>query len=233
MTPHDLRHPQTWFLRGARPTARRALGRRYDVRVHGESHVPTRGPAIVAANHTGVLDGPLLAIFSPRPVHALTKVEMFQGKTGFALHLSGQVPLDRQHADLRAIRICQRVLDDGGVVGIFPEGNRGAGDLTRFHGGAAYLALVSGAPIVPLMMFGTRPTGGGKNATPLTGGVIDLVYGVPFKVERRPWPRTPDLVAATSAALRERMLVDLGAGLQLTGQTLPGPIPADSAEEIS
>jgi 1-acyl-sn-glycerol-3-phosphate acyltransferase len=229
----SIAHPQTWLLRGARPTARRALGRRYDVRVHGAGHVPRSGPAIVAANHTGVMDGPLMAIFSPRPVHALTKVEMFQGKTGLALHAAGQVPLDRLHTDVRAIRICLRVLEDGGVVGIFPEGNRGAGDLTRFHGGAAYLALVSGAPIVPLMMFGTRPAGGGKNATPLTGGVIDLVYGVPLTVARQPWPRTRALVAETSASLRERMLADLDAGLHLTGQTLPGPIPADSAEEIS
>jgi 1-acyl-sn-glycerol-3-phosphate acyltransferase len=229
----SIAHPQTWLLRGARPTARRALGRRYDVRVHGAGHVPRSGPAIVAANHTGVMDGPLMAIFSPRPVHALTKVEMFQGKTGLALHAAGQVPLDRLHTDVRAIRICLRVLDDGGVVGIFPEGNRGAGDLTRFHGGAAYLALVSGAPIVPLMMFGTRPAGGGKNATPLTGGVIDLVYGVPFTVASQPWPRTRALVAETSISLRERMLADLDAGLHLTGQTLPGPIPADSAEEIS
>jgi 1-acyl-sn-glycerol-3-phosphate acyltransferase len=233
MRRQDLRHPQTWLLRGGRPTARRALGRRYDIRVHGASHVPTSGPAIVAANHTGVLDGPLLAIFSPRPVHALTKVEMFHGKTGLALHAAGQVPLDRLHTDVRAIRICQRVLDDGGVVGIFPEGNRGAGDLSHLQGGAAYLALVSGAPIVPLMMFGTRPAGGGKNATPLTGGVIDLVYGVPFTVDRQPWPRTPELVAAVTESLRERMLADLDAGLHLTGQTLPGPIPADSAEEIS
>jgi 1-acyl-sn-glycerol-3-phosphate acyltransferase len=228
-----MNHPQTWLLHGARPTARRVLRARYDVRVHGGQHVPDRGPAIVAANHTGVLDGPLMAIFTPRPVHALTKLEMFHGKTGLALHAAGQVPLDRLHTDLRAIRACQRVLEDGGVVGIFPEGNRGAGDLTRFHGGAAYLALVSGAPIVPLMMFGTRPAGGDKDATPVKGGVIDLVYGVPFTVARRPWPRTRTMVAETSASLRERMLADLDAGLHLTGQTLPGPIPADAAEEIS
>ena len=60
-----------------------------------------------------------------------------------------------------------------------------------------------------------------------------LSYGAPLRVEKRPWPRTKTLVAATSAALHERMLDELKAGLVLTGQALPGPIPAESAEEIS
>jgi 1-acyl-sn-glycerol-3-phosphate acyltransferase len=226
-------HPPTWLLHAGRPASRWLIRRRYDVREHGTGNVPPQGPVIVAANHTGVIDGPLLAIFGPRPVHALTKREMFSGRLGRFLASSGQIPLDRLATDRSAIRSCLHVLEHGGAVGIFPEGNRGAGDLTRFRNGAAYLALVTGAPIVPLTMFGTRPPGGGKNALPARGGVIDLVYGAPMHVEKRPWPRTRTLVAATSAALHERMLDELRAGLALTGQTLPGPIPAESAEEIS
>ncbi len=232
-TSHPRRHPPTWLLHGGRPTSRWLIRRRYDVREHGTAHVPPQGPVIVAANHTGVIDGPLLAIFGPRPVHALTKREMFDGRLGRFLHSSGQIPLDRVTTDRGAIRACLHVLEHGGAVGIFPEGNRGAGDLTRFRHGAAYLALVTGAPIVPLMMYGTRPAGGGKDALPARGARLDLVYGAPLRVEKRPWPRNKALVAATSAALHERMLDDLRAGLALTGQTLPGPIPADSAEEIS
>jgi 1-acyl-sn-glycerol-3-phosphate acyltransferase len=225
------RHPPTWLLHGGRPLSRWLIRRRYDVREHGTAHVPPQGPVIVAANHTGVIDGPLLAIFGPRPVHALTKEEMFEGRLGPFLHASGQIELDRYTTDLRAIRTC--LLERGGAVGIFPEGNRGAGDLVRFRSGAAYLALVTGAPIVPLMMFGTRPAGGGKDALPEPGGVLDLVYGAPFRVQRRDWPRTRWLVADTAAALHARMLEDLAAGLALTGQTMPGPIPADEAKDIS
>jgi 1-acyl-sn-glycerol-3-phosphate acyltransferase len=227
------RHPPTWLLHGGRPTSRWIIRRRYDVRVHGGANVPTQGPVIVAANHTGVIDGPLLAIFSPRPVHALTKEEMFDGRLGRFLRLTGQIPLDRTHTDRSAVRACLHVLEHDGAVGIFPEGNRGAGDLTRFHNGAAYLALVSGAPIVPLMMYGTRPTGGGKDALPAPKAVVDLVYGAPFHVSPRPWPRTKRLVAATSTQLHERMRTELEAGLALTGQALPGPIPAASAKEMS
>jgi 1-acyl-sn-glycerol-3-phosphate acyltransferase len=203
------------------------------VREHGTGHVPPQGPVIVAANHTGVIDGPLLAIFGPRPVHALTKEEMFRSRVGHLLRVTGQVEIDRFATDVRAIRTCLHILEHGGAVGIFPEGNRGAGDLTRFQNGAAYLALVSGAPIVPLMMFGTRPKGGGKDALPRRGAVIDLVYGAPYRVEKRPWPRSRTVVAATSEALHARMLEELAAGLALTGQTMPGPIPADEAEDIS
>lgn len=224
------RHPPTWLLHGGRPAARWLIRRWYDVREHGTGHVPPQGPMIVAANHTGVIDGPLLAIFGPRPVHALTKEEMFAGPVGPLLRVTGQIELDRNACDLRAVRTCQEVLAHGGVVGIFPEGNRGAGDLAVFRNGAAYLALVTGAPVVPLTMFGTRPVGGGKNATPPRGAVLDLVYGAPFRVERRDWPRPRALVAATSEALHARMREELAAGLTLTGQTLPGPIPGGPLE---
>jgi 1-acyl-sn-glycerol-3-phosphate acyltransferase len=228
-----MRHPPTWLLHGGRPASRWLIRRRYDVREHGTGHVPPQGPVIVAANHTGVIDGPLLAIFGPRPVHALTKEEMFQGRLGPLLRVTGQVEIDRFATDLRAIRTCLHILEHGGAVGIFPEGNRGSGDLSRFQNGAAYLALVTGAPVIPLMMFGTRPKGGGKDAMPAHGAVIDLVYGAPYRVRRRPWPRTRTLVAATSEELHARMQEELVAGLALTGQTMPGPIPADEAEEIA
>ena len=228
-----MSHPPTWLLHGGRPVSRWLIRRRYDVREHGTGNVPPQGPLVVAANHTGVIDGPLLAIFGPRPVHALTKEEMFRGRLGPLLRATGQVELDRFATDLRAVRTCLHILEHGGAVGIFPEGNRGAGDLTLFRNGAAYLALVTGAPIVPLMMFGTRPRNGGKDALPSRPGVIDLVYGAPFRVERTPWPRTSTLVAATSEALHVRMQEELAAGLALTRQSLPGPIPADEAKDIS
>ena len=89
------------------------------------------------------------------------------------------------------------------------------------------------APVVPMMMYGTRPAGGGKDALPDPVGVVDLVHGAPFRVRRRAWPRTRRLVTDISAALHARMLEDLAAGLALTGQTVPGPIPADEAKDIS
>ena len=76
---------------------------------------------IVAANHTGVIDGPLLAIFGPRPVHALTKREMFEGRLGRFLQASGQIPLDRVPTDRGAIRACLHVLETGERWGSSPR----------------------------------------------------------------------------------------------------------------
>ena len=152
MTDPHLERPRSdqvssaprFLLHPLRPVARWLLRRRYDVRVHGAGQVPTSGPVIFASNHVGVIDGPLLAIFAPRPVHVLTKMEMFRGFLGWFLWRSGQVPLDRFNPDPRAVKTCVRALREGRTVGIYPEGSRGAGDLERFHRGAAYLALVIG-----------------------------------------------------------------------------------------
>ncbi len=222
-TPHPFRGALHSPLR---PISRALLRRRYGVRVHGAEHVPRRGPVIFAANHIGVIDGPLLAIFAPRrPVHALTKSEMFTGFMDRFLRFAGQIPLDRFHSDPRAVKTCLRVLRDGHPVGIFPEGRRNAGDLARFHRGAAYLGLVSGAPIVPVIILGTRAPGAGADALPPKGGPVDLVFGAPYTFEPAPWPRTKEQVGHASMLLREHMLVHLDHALALTGQRLPGPLP--------
>ena len=226
-------HPRTFMLRTGRPLSHWILRRRFGVRLHHADRVPARGALIVAANHVGVIDGPLLAICTPRPVHALTKEEMFRGRTGRFLRGAGQIPLNRYAADPRAIRTSLRVLEAGGAVGVFPEGGRGDGELSRFHHGAAYLALVSGAPVVPLTMFGTRPPGGGVNALPERGpdGNIELWYGVPWRVDPIPWPRTRAAVLDASAYLREHMLGQLHAAKTETGRTLPGPIPGPTRDD--
>jgi 1-acyl-sn-glycerol-3-phosphate acyltransferase len=217
--------PPTWILHGLRPLTRLIVTTRYDVRVTGTEHVPADGPVIIAANHVGWLDGPLLAVVGPRPVHALTKIEMFDGPLGRFLLGAGQIPLDRSASDTRAVRTCTRVLADGGCVGIFPEGERGAGDLTRFRNGAAYLALVTGAPIVPVIFLGTRLPGGSAGSLPPRGAGIDVVHGAPFSVPAQAWPRTRAHVAAVSAGLHDHMRGSLEAALAATGRELPGPIP--------
>jgi 1-acyl-sn-glycerol-3-phosphate acyltransferase len=219
------------MLRSLRRPARFVVRRRISVTTHGIEHVPATGPVILASNHVGIADGPLLAIYSPRPVHALTKREMFEGRLGRLLLRSGQVPLDRFNSDPAAVKACLRVLRDGGVVGIFPEGARGAGEFHRFHRGAAYLGLVSGAPIVPVIQFGTREPGEGSSALPKRGGHVDLVFGAPYSFEAMPWPRTKQAVEEASRTLREFMVEHLEHAKQLTGRTLPGPIPASKDKD--
>jgi 1-acyl-sn-glycerol-3-phosphate acyltransferase len=225
-----VRRPSRWLLHGARPFCAWLLRRRNQVVLHGAENVPATGAVIFAANHVGIIDGPLLATYAPRPVHALTKREMFSGFLGRFLTAAGQIPLDRFHADPAAVKLAVRVLRDGGVVGVFPEGTRGDGEMERFHRGAAYLAHVTGAVIVPVILFGTREPGGASSSLPRRRGTMDLVFGTPFTVEQAEWPRTRQQVGETSHRLRDRMLADLEAARRSTGLSLPGPLPAGQHE---
>lgn len=223
-------HPATWPFYPHRWLGRFVVRRRFAVVEHGTENVPAAGPVILAANHIGIADGPLLGLFGPRPVHVLTKQEMFAGRTGTFLRRVGQIPLDRFDTDVRAVKTCLRVLADGHAVGIFAEGTRGAGELARFHRGPAYLALTSGAPVVPVTFFGTREPGAGSNALPPRGGRVDMVYGTAYRVARQPWPRTKKQVELTTLDLRVHMLVALDAARSLTGLELPGPLPTEQRE---
>jgi 1-acyl-sn-glycerol-3-phosphate acyltransferase len=228
----DAVHPSHRLLRLLRPAARSYLRSRYDVRTYGEESVARRGPHILASNHVGLIDGPLLAAFAPRPVHALTKKEMFEGHTGLALRAVGQIPLSRYEVDPSAIKDCLRVLRDGGVVAIYPEGTRGAGDFTRMNNGVAYLALVTGAPVVPLAIFGTREPGGHIDSVPSRGARFDLVYGSPVYLEPQPWPRRQAHVRRTAETLRKTLVDHVVEAKRTTGRELPGPIPGVTEEQL-
>ncbi|WP_084541229.1 lysophospholipid acyltransferase family protein [Nocardioides alkalitolerans] len=226
-----VRRPHRWLLHGGRPASRWLIRRRFAVRLHHPEHVPRRGGVVLAANHIGWGDGPVLAIFSPRPVHALTKVEMFAGPLGAFLRTCGQIPLDRFAVDVTAVRTCLRVLRDGGVVGVFPEGRRGGGDLSRFHRGAAYLALTTGAPVVPVVVIGTREPGQRSGELPRRGGCVDLYYGEPLRLTQQPWPRTREQVEQASLLLRRHMLATIDTARAATGRDLPGPLAPDDLED--
>jgi 1-acyl-sn-glycerol-3-phosphate acyltransferase len=229
---HDAVHPSHRLLRTLRPAGRAWFRSRYDVRTHGEEHVQRQGPHIIASNHLGLIDGPLLAAFAPRPVHALTKKEMFEGRTGLALRALGQIPLSRYEVDPSAIKDCLRVLRDGGVVAIYPEGTRGSGEFRHMRNGVAYLALVTGAPVVPLAVFGTREPGGGLDSIPPRGSRFDLVYGPPVYWDPQPWPRRQANLRQVADSLRKTFLDHLVEARRITGRDLPGPVPGFTEEQF-
>ena len=224
-------HPPTAMLERFRPHAERIVRRRWDIRVHGDDRVPLSGGVILTSNHIGLLDGPLLAVLTPRPVHALTKREMFEGRAAAFLSRAGQIPVDRQHPDPAAIRTSLRVIRDGGALGIFPEGTRDTGEFDLFRPGAAYLALVTGAPVVPVTWFGTRLPGSGSEAVPPRRTRIDVVYGEPWRVPAQSWPRRREQVRSTATLLREHLRGEVSRARALTGRDLPGPLPAVESDD--
>lgn len=219
-------------LRVLRPTAQRYLHLRWDIGLHGADRVPKTGPVILTSNHIGWLDGPLLVALAPRLVHALTKFEMFAGRAGRLLRATGQIPVERTTIDVTAVRRCVRALRDDQAVVVFPEARRGGGEWDRLRNGYAYLALVTGAPIVPVTVFGTRERGESVSQLPPNGRRIDVVYGEPIAVRAEPWPRRRDLVERTGQQLRARLVEHLGEAKTLTGRETPGPPPTPDPEGI-
>ncbi len=226
-----VREPHRSMLRTLSPVSRAILRRHFDVEIHGAERFPSTGPVVVAANHTGFIDGPLMAIFAPRPLHALTKREMFHGPMSAFLLQAGQIPVWRDQVDPRAVRTALRVLRDGGAVGVFPEGTRGAGEMLRTESGAAYLALVTGAPVLPLVFLGTRQRGGSLNSVPPSGTRVVMQYGEPLQLDRQPWPRRQSDVRRAAEQVRVAVAALLDQAVSRTGIATPGPVPDPQTEE--
>lgn len=227
MTEHWFRPdplPEKGLLR-LRRYAVRWLDLNWDIHTHTEYKVPLTGPVILAANHLGWLDGPLLFLKAPRPAHALVKNDLFVGRVGRLLNFAAQLPLSRTGESVTSLRRAAQALAAGQVIVIFPEGRRGAGDLATIKGGVAWLALVTGATIVPVSIFGSRTPGEDRESRPAKGAPIHVVYGDPLRIEAVPWPRTKTQVASTRRQIHRHLREQLDAAQARTGATLPGPLP--------
>jgi 1-acyl-sn-glycerol-3-phosphate acyltransferase len=155
----------------------------WSIRVHGAEQVPAGGPVILAPNHLGFIDGPLLFGVSPRPVHTLAKHEMFRGPVGWVLRAVGQIPVDREQPDRTVLQAVLGVLAAGRVVAVYPEGTRGAGDFSELRPGLAWFALRSGAPVVPVVFLGSGARGRTLGSMPRLRARLDVVFGSPVRVE--------------------------------------------------
>jgi 1-acyl-sn-glycerol-3-phosphate acyltransferase len=228
---HDVEPLRDRFLRVGRPGASAVLRRWYDVRIHDDHHVPRQGPVLLAPNHVGYLDGPLLVITAPRIVHAMIKREMFSGPLKPILRAGGQVPLDRFNVDPLAVKRALRVLRDGKVLAIYPEGSRGAGDGRFVKRGWAYLATVTGARVVPVAVFGSRLPGTSVSDLPPRGHRVDVVYGEPITVSTTPWPRRSADILALTEDLQKRFMEHIEQAQRRCGGILPGSAPDDEGPE--
>jgi 1-acyl-sn-glycerol-3-phosphate acyltransferase len=200
----------------------------WHTRVIGSELVPTSGPVLFAANHTGVIDGPILAGATPRPVHVLVKQEMFAGLLGRFLVAVGQISVDRASGRV-ALTTALGVLRRGGVVGIFPEGNRGRGDAASAHAGIAWLALNGAAPVVPVAVLGTRRSGESVGHVPGFRRRLVVEFGRPLLIARA--PGTSGRVALTEA--NEVIRVALS-GLVTAASSRAGlPLPVDRPDEVA
>ncbi|MDP9102169.1 MAG: 1-acyl-sn-glycerol-3-phosphate acyltransferase, partial [Actinomycetota bacterium] len=191
------RRPRPWLVASARWTGRTLGDCLLRVDVHGAQHVPHQGAVLLAGNHTSALDGPLLYALSPRPVVILAKSELFRGPLAVILPLLGAIAVHRGMPDRAALRGALLHLEAEGAVGVFPEGTRGAGRFDDVAHGLAYLAVRSGAPVVPIVV--RAPTGRHwRRSRPS----VQIVFGEPVRVALHGDPRARRTVTLAAEQLR-------------------------------
>lgn len=210
----------------------------YRPRIEGRENVPRTGAVIFASNHLSFIDSMAIPVAAPRPVHFLAKSSYFEG-TGFAGAASrffftsvGAIPVRRGagQAALDALDLQRQLLDDGLAVALYPEGTRSTdGRLYKGRTGVAFLALQTGAPVVPVGLIGTdrvMPVGA---KMPSLSERVTVRFGTPLDLS--------GYGAATSGhARRQATDAIMDAIHALSGQERAGmynePSPATTIEKL-
>jgi len=158
-----------------------------DVTVEGVEHLPRTGPAIVASNHIGYLDFAFVMLAPPRPrrpMAFLARGDLFERRfTGRALRSLGQIPVDEHGDPAATLRAARQHLEQGGVLGLHPEGTVNPTFLPiRGKSGAIRLAQQTGAPIIPTSVWGSQRllTKWRPAAWPERGIGVRVTYGEPY-----------------------------------------------------
>lgn len=178
----------------------------FKVRLRGLEHLPASGPVLLAGNHTGFLDGPIVMITLPRPSSILIKSEIYKGPLPAILNFGRQIPVHRGTPDRTALQAGLAVLRGGGVLGMFPEGTRGSGSVETIQHGIGYLALHGNCPVVPVLCRGTAEALPKGKALPRFRAPIEVVFGPAFTLDVSGDPRARSTIAAAAEEVRLGLL---------------------------
>lgn len=183
------------------------------VEVIGADNLPATGSVLLAPNHTHNIDGPMLWSLVDRPTSFFVKAEAFVGPIRpFLLHI-GQIPVRRGTVERAPLALALETLAVGGSVGVFPEGSRGTGDVAKVEHGIAYLAVRSGAPVVPIACAGTNVV---LQRRSLRRPRVRVVIGTPVHIEAGAASR--QAVADAAEQIREalaKLVAELGSADRL------------------
>ena len=185
-----------------RRAAARLLRLIFRIRVTGLEHLPASGPVLLAGNHTGFLDGPVVFILLPRPSAFLVKSELYDSPFRPVLQFARQIPVHRGTPDRTALRRALEVLRAGGVLGVFPEGTRGEGRLESVQHGIGYLALRAGCPVVPVVCVGTAEALPKGHRLPRWRAPVTVAFGPAFTVDVDGEPRARSTIADAAEQIR-------------------------------
>jgi 1-acyl-sn-glycerol-3-phosphate acyltransferase len=154
----------------------------------GRQKVPKVGPLLVCANHISTLDPPLIPAFLPRnDSWSMAKAEYFERSRlqTWIFTAFHAFPVRRHSADRTAINRALEILRSGQVLVLYPEGTRiTSGGLHRPEPGAGFIATLSGAPVMPAAVSGSREVFGKGFKLPRRAP-LRLEFGEPFRIAAR------------------------------------------------
>jgi 1-acyl-sn-glycerol-3-phosphate acyltransferase len=205
--------------------------------VEGAEHVPADGAAIVAPNHKSFMDAFFIGMATRRHVRYMAKTELFRPPLAGVLVRLGAFPVLRGGHDTEALETARAILDQGGIVVVFPEGTRvqDPDALGAPHHGAGRLAIETRVAVVPAAIAGTAHLWLGPLPKPRRVRVAFCPPLVPPHpstadavgelVDRRLWPEVREeygrLRAAPGAILSLLATLGVGAGVLARRQSLP------------
>lgn len=148
----------------------------YRVKAKGKENVPKEGPFILCGNHVSFIKVPVMYFFTPRHVHFIGKIELFKNPIlNWLGHVFEVIPVKRGKQDVDSMKKCLQTLKIGEPLAIFPEGTRnGIQKKVKAKNGAAYMAIKTGVPIVPV----------GIHVSPRPFPKITLNFGKPLSYEK-------------------------------------------------
>ena len=160
----------------------------YRPKARGLENVPVEGPVILAMNHVSFMDSLFVPLALRRRVVYLGKSDYFDSaKTRWFFKMANVIPVKREGgtAGEAAIQAGVREMKKGLAVGIYPEGTRSPdGRLYRGKTGVARMALLAGAPVIPVGVFGTRELQPPERRMPKLSGRVQIVFGKPLRFDR-------------------------------------------------
>jgi 1-acyl-sn-glycerol-3-phosphate acyltransferase len=224
--------PLYTFARGLLVSTARLYGR---FEASGTDWLPQAGPAIVVANHPGDIDPIILGIGFPRTLHFMADAVQFRRAfVGRVIPRLAAFPVHRGRPDREALRTALGLLAAGEVVALFPEGDMYTdGVLHPFEPGVGFLALNSGAPIVPAALTGSF---GIRDERWLHWPTIRLTVGSPVDVSdidgngHAAYEVVAERVEAVVRELRDRAEDAAGRGARRGRAPRPAPAPEEPPE---
>lgn len=144
------------FYRIVKGSARLLLSLVYRIEIRGKEYIPKEGRGVVSSNHFSLMDPIVIAALLPRKINYMGKEELFSNRL-FAsiLNKLGVFPVKRGGADIGAVKTALKILNNGGIFGIFPEGTRSKqGKILKAKPGLAMVAIKTQSPIIPVAITG-------------------------------------------------------------------------------